>query len=93
MKCDRCGKGVLVGMNVSHSHIRTKKRSYPNLHSFKLKSGGVTKRLRLCTKCLRTVKKAATVEAQKKSETQKIATSEPQKKAESPKEAVQTPQA
>jgi len=57
MKCDRCGKGVLVGMNVSHSHIRTKKRSYPNLHAFKIKAGGVTRRLRLCTKCLRIVKK------------------------------------
>ena len=58
-RCDRCGKGVLVGMNVSHSHVRTKKRSYPNLHTFRLKTGGVTRRLRLCTKCLRIVKKTA----------------------------------
>ncbi len=30
--CQVTGKGPLVGMNVSHSHIRTKKRSLPNLH-------------------------------------------------------------
>ncbi|HEX7456615.1 MAG TPA: 50S ribosomal protein L28 [Candidatus Nanoarchaeia archaeon] len=55
--CDRCGKGMQVGMNVSHSHVRTKKRSYPNLHNLKIKKGGITTRLRLCTKCLRIVKK------------------------------------
>ena len=55
--CDRCAKGVQVGMNVSHSHVRTKKRSHPNLHSLKIKEGGISRRLRLCTKCLRIVKK------------------------------------
>ncbi len=29
--CQVTGKKPLVGMNVSHSHIRTKKRSLPNL--------------------------------------------------------------
>jgi large subunit ribosomal protein L28 len=56
-RCDKCGKGLQVGMNVSHSHVRTKKRSYPNLHSFKIKKSGVTRRLHFCTKCLRIVKK------------------------------------
>ena len=46
-----------MGMNVSHSHVRTKKRSHPNLHSLKIKEGGISRRLRLCTKCLRIVKK------------------------------------
>ena len=31
--CMVTGKKPLVGMNVSHSHIRTKKRSLPNLQS------------------------------------------------------------
>jgi large subunit ribosomal protein L28 len=57
LKCYRCGKGVQVGMNVSHSHVRTKKRSKPNLHVFNFKVGGTTKRVRLCTKCIRIVKK------------------------------------
>ncbi len=30
--CMVTGKKPLVGMNVSHSHVRTKKRSLPNLH-------------------------------------------------------------
>jgi large subunit ribosomal protein L28 len=73
-------------MNVSHSHVRTKKRSHPNLHNFKLKTAGVTKRLRLCTKCLRTVKKTATAETQKGTEAQKAVTTEAQKDAEPQKE-------
>jgi large subunit ribosomal protein L28 len=31
-RCQVTGKGPLSGMNVSHSHTRTKKRSLPNLH-------------------------------------------------------------
>lgn len=63
--CDRCGKGIQVGMNVSHSHIRTKKRSLPNLHAFKVKTDGITKRLSLCTKCIRIVKKEQAVLAER----------------------------
>lgn len=55
--CDRCQKGIQVGMNVSHAHNRTKKRSLPNLHALKVKEGNVTKRLSLCTKCIRIVRK------------------------------------
>jgi len=92
-RCDRCGKGVLVGMNVSHSHVRTKKRSHPNLHNFKLKTAGVTKRLRLCTKCLRTVKKTAAPDNASGASRGGRATTEAQKKTETQKETVQTPQA
>ena len=31
--CMVTGKSPLVGMNVSHSHVRTKRRSMPNLQS------------------------------------------------------------
>ena len=31
--CMVTGKKPLTGMNVSHSHVRTKKRLMPNLHS------------------------------------------------------------
>ncbi len=31
--CQVTGKKPLVGMNVSHSHVRSKKRSSPNLQS------------------------------------------------------------
>lgn len=45
-----------VGMNVSHSHVRTKKRSLANLHRFKIKKNGGSIRAYFCTKCLRTVR-------------------------------------
>ena len=31
--CQVTGKRPLSGMNVSHSHIRTKRRTLPNLHA------------------------------------------------------------
>jgi len=55
--CDRCGKGALIGRHVSRSKNRTRKISLPNLHPFKGVFNGKKGRWRLCTKCLRTVKK------------------------------------
>lgn len=55
--CDHCGKGSQVGMNVSHSHVRTKKRSKPNLHRTTLVYNGRRQTMKLCTKCLRLAKK------------------------------------
>lgn len=46
-------------MNVSHSHRRTKKRSYPNLHKTTLSIAGRHRSFSLCTKCLRIVKEEA----------------------------------
>ncbi len=54
--CDRCQKGLQVGMSVSHSHIRTKKHSLPNLHVITVKIAGKNKTMRLCTKCTRIVR-------------------------------------
>lgn len=44
-------------MSVSHSHIRTKKRSIPNLHVITVRVDGKNKTMRLCTKCTRIVRK------------------------------------
>lgn len=55
-KCDICGKGKSVGMQVSHSHIRTKKSWAPNLQPVKAIVNGTPKRLRVCTRCLRSGK-------------------------------------
>ena len=54
--CDRCQKGFQVGMNVSHAHNRTKKRSLPNLHVLTVKVEGRNKQMRLCTKCTRIIR-------------------------------------
>lgn len=68
MKCANCGKGVMYGHNVSHSKRRTRKIFKPNLHVARISVNGSTRRLRLCTKCLRMFKgalKKATVKADK----------------------------
>jgi large subunit ribosomal protein L28 len=56
MKCYNCGKGIMVGHNVSHAKNRTRKVFKPNLHKAKIMVGGASMRVRLCTKCLRLVK-------------------------------------
>lgn len=55
-KCDICGKGKTVGMQVSHSHIRTKKTWAPNLQPVKAIINGTPKKVRVCTRCLRSGK-------------------------------------
>lgn len=58
MKCANCGKGVMYGHNVSHAKNRTRKIFKPNLHAAKITIGTASRRVRLCTKCLRMYKKA-----------------------------------
>ncbi len=57
--CDLCGKKRNVGHNVSHAKNRTQRIRKPNLHSHKMQMGESKLRLRLCTKCLRSVKAAS----------------------------------
>ncbi|MBI2850419.1 MAG: 50S ribosomal protein L28 [Chloroflexi bacterium] len=59
LKCDLCGKSPQFGHNVSHSKRRTNKRSMPNIHPATVVIGGVTKKLTLCTRCIRTQNKEA----------------------------------
>lgn len=58
-KCMFTGKRPNVANNVSHSHIKTKKRQLPNLQWRKLwwDEGGQWVRLRLSTRALRTIDK------------------------------------
>lgn len=52
--CDLCGKRPSFGYNVSHSHRRTKRRWNPNIQQVKgVVAPGTTKRLRVCTSCLK----------------------------------------
>jgi large subunit ribosomal protein L28 len=52
--CDICGKGVQHGQNVSHAHNVTKRRWEVNLQSVRAIVQGKPKRLRVCTRCIRT---------------------------------------
>ena len=56
MKCENCGKGIMYGHNVSHSKRRTRRIFKPNLHRARVVVGGISKRMKLCSKCLRKVK-------------------------------------
>jgi LSU ribosomal protein L28P len=66
--CDICGKGPTVGNNVSHAHNKTKRVWYPNLQKMRIADSktGATKRMKVCTRCLRSgfVKKAVTTQPQ-----------------------------
>lgn len=57
--CQVTGKKPLTGMNVSHSHVRTKKRSLPNLRwkRYWVPSENRWVRLRLSTAGMRTIDK------------------------------------
>ena len=52
-KCEVCGKGPSWGMSVSHSHRRTKRRWNPNIQRVCTVTNGGTKRLNVCTGCLK----------------------------------------
>jgi len=51
--CDICGKKPMVGFNVSHAHNKTKTRWEPNLQKVRAQLDGGTKRLTVCTRCIR----------------------------------------
>ena len=52
-KCDLCGKGPLVGNQVSHANNKTKKRTLPNLHRVRAVVDGAHRHIRVCTRCLK----------------------------------------
>lgn len=59
--CTMCGKKPLYGHRVSHAHNVTNRRWNVNLQRVRAVVNGATKRIRVCTACLRAgkVQKAA----------------------------------
>ena len=55
-KCDFCGKGVVFGIKVSHSHRRANRTWKPNVKRVKAVVDGTPKHVYACTRCLRTGK-------------------------------------
>lgn len=51
--CELCGKGRQVGFNVSHANNKTKKVWEPNLHEVHALIGTAVRRVKVCTRCLR----------------------------------------
>ena len=59
MRCEVCSKAGMSGNNVSHSKRRTKTRFLPNVHKLTLSTDGGMRRVKICTRCLRTRHKVA----------------------------------
>jgi large subunit ribosomal protein L28 len=57
-KCGICDKKPMFGHNVSHANNKTQKIQSPNVQKLRIKdeSGGGTKRVYVCTRCLRSGK-------------------------------------
>ncbi len=59
-QCDICGKGVMVGHNVRHTHsgqwekraTKTRRVFLPNVQTGKVMINGVSKRVKACASCL-----------------------------------------
>jgi len=54
--CAICGKGPRFGNNISHAHNVSKRRWNVNLRPVRAVVKGATKRLRVCTNCLKSGK-------------------------------------
>lgn len=54
--CDICNKTARAGMNVSHSHLKTKRVFKPNIQRVRAMVDGEVKRINVCTRCLRSGK-------------------------------------
>ena len=55
-KCSVCGKGVVFGQSVSHSHRKTNRTWKPNIRKVKAVVGGSNKTVYVCSRCLRSGK-------------------------------------
>ncbi|HZK33213.1 MAG TPA: 50S ribosomal protein L28 [Tissierellaceae bacterium] len=51
--CDVCGKGKVFGNKISFSNRKSSKSWSPNLRSVKAVVNGSPKRIKVCTRCLR----------------------------------------
>ena len=59
--CDVCGRGPIFGHKISHAHNVSNRRWNVNLQKVRAVIAGTTKRIRVCTSCIRNnkVQKAA----------------------------------
>jgi large subunit ribosomal protein L28 len=55
-QCDVCGKTTVFGKNVSHAHNVTSRTWEPNLQRVRAVVDGKTRRISVCTRCLRSGK-------------------------------------
>jgi len=51
--CEICGKGPRFGNQISHAHNISQRVWLPNLQSVRVARKGARKRIRVCTRCIR----------------------------------------
>ncbi len=51
--CEICGKGTVAGRSISHAHNVSNRKMKPNLQRIRAVIEGVTRRVWVCTRCLR----------------------------------------
>ncbi len=59
LKCEICGKTGMFGRNVSHSKRSTPTRFSPNIHKVLVVIDGQSRRMKVCTRCLRTLSRVS----------------------------------
>ena len=57
-RCEICNRGPVMGRQHSHANNVSAKRFEPNLQRVRAVIGGGNKRIRVCTRCLRSGKVA-----------------------------------
>lgn len=55
--CEMCGKKPSYGSNVSHAKNHTPRRWMPNIQAAHVMIDGEYQRVKICTRCLRTLSK------------------------------------
>jgi large subunit ribosomal protein L28 len=55
-ECEVCGRKPVVGRTVSHAHNVRPRRFEPNLQRVRAVINGGVRRIRVCTRCLRSNK-------------------------------------
>lgn len=55
-RCEICGKIPVVGRTISHAHNVGPRRFEPNLQTVRALINSATRRIRVCTRCLRSGK-------------------------------------
>jgi len=51
--CEICGKRPVAGNTISHSHRKTRRVRSPNIQRVHAIVGGSRKRIRVCTRCIK----------------------------------------
>ena len=59
--CEICGKQSVAGHRISHAHNVSNRKFRPNLRTVRATTAGGSKRIDVCTRCLRSGKVTKTV--------------------------------